>query len=36
MAIAIGIDVHKKTSTFFAYGEGGEPLEEFNYNFPKE
>ena len=35
MAIAIGIDVHKKTSTFFAYGEDGEPLEEFNKRFKR-
>lgn len=35
MTIAIGIDVHKKTSTFFAYGEDGEPLTEFNERFKR-
>ncbi len=35
MAIAIGIDVHKKTSTFFAYDEDGEPLTDFNERFKR-
>ena len=31
--IAIGIDIHKETSTFYAIGDDGEPLEEFNKRF---
>jgi len=31
--IAIGIDIHKETSTFYAFGDDGEPLEEFNKKF---
>jgi len=35
MTMAIGIDVHKKTSTFFAYDGDGEPLNDFNQRFKK-
>jgi len=31
--IAIGIDIHKETSTFYAIDDDGEPLEEFNGRF---
>ena len=31
--IAIGVDIHKETSTFYAIGDDGEPLEEFNRRF---
>ena len=33
MSIAIGIDIHKKTSTFYALQDDGEPWTEFNQRF---
>lgn len=33
MTIAIGIDIHKKTSTFYALLDDGEPWTEFNQRF---